>query len=94
MGGRNLTHGQGEILSTNGLFQFLRTSPSFWESKWPGKQYFKILAPATRKDAKGCQEARFQLGDKTGRAAGCGLCNATRGLWRAMQDPRAQAVNE
>lgn len=27
MGGRNLTHGQGEILSTNGLFQFLRSSP-------------------------------------------------------------------
>lgn len=96
MGGRNLTHRQGDILTMDGLLQFLCVSPHprFWESKWPGKHYFNILALATSKDAKGCQEARFQLGDKTGRGAACGLCNVAQGLWEGLQDPRAWAVNE
>lgn len=96
MGGRNLTHRQGDILTMGGLLQFLCISPlpRFWESKWQGKQYFNILALATSKDAKGCQEASFQLGDKTGRAAVCGLCNVAQGLWGGLRDPRVWDVNE
>lgn len=94
MGGRNLTHGQGDILAMDGFSNSSAGPPRFWESKWLGKQYFNILALAVSKDAKGCQEARFQLGDKTGRAAVCGLCNVAQGLWEDLQDPRVRAVNE
>lgn len=85
MGGETWLTGRGTSLPWMGCSNSSVDPPTFWESKWPGKQHFNIFA--THKDAKGCQEARFQLGAKTSRAAACGLCNVTRGLWEGCAGP-------
>lgn len=53
--------GKGNSSPWMGFSNFFVVPTRFYESKWLGKQYFKISAPVARKDAKGCQKARFLL---------------------------------
>lgn len=84
-GGSKLARGQGKSSPRVGFSSFSVAPPRFCESKWLGKQYFKILAPVAHKDVKGCQKARFRLGSKTGTAAACQLCNINRGALRGLR---------
>lgn len=80
-GDRDLVRGQGGNSSLQmGFSSVSVVPPRFCESKRPGNRCFKMLSLVACRDAKGCQKARFLLGDKAATAPACRLRNIKRGL--------------